>query len=176
MNTNQKYVSIGKWVSTHGLKGDLVLRHGLGEKVTLTGLGAIFVRDITGGWLPWFVENTRVKNETEIFVKLEGIDSKEAGRPLLQKEAWLKQEDFDEYADKSAVIKLLGFTIVEKGKPLGTVEEVIEQPHQILCRIDMDGKEVFIPLHEQTLLKTDQRKKLIYVSLPEGLLDIYLKG
>jgi 16S rRNA processing protein RimM len=35
-------------------------------------------------------------------------------------------------------------------------------------------KEVYIPLHEASLLKTDRKNRKVYVELPEGLLDIYL--
>jgi 16S rRNA processing protein RimM len=36
------------------------------------------------------------------------------------------------------------------------------------------GKEALIPLHEETILKVDNKKKQVVVELPEGLLDIYL--
>jgi hypothetical protein len=39
----------------------------------------------------------------------------------------------------------------------------------------MEGKEVLAPLHEGTLEGIDHKKRLIKLSLPEGLLDIYLK-
>jgi 16S rRNA processing protein RimM len=51
---------------------------------------------------------------------------------------------------------------------------VIEQPVQILLRIEMEGKEVLVPLNESTLDKIDHKQEKIYVTLPDGLLDIYL--
>jgi 16S rRNA processing protein RimM len=62
---------------------------------------------------------------------------------------------------------------VEKEKVLGKVIEVIEQPHQVLCRIDFNGKEALIPLHEGTIVKVDKKKLQVIVELPEGLLEIY---
>ena len=170
----EKYFSIGKLVGTHALKGEMVLRHGLGKATTLKGLKCMFIQDKTGSFLPWFIEGTRQKNETEVFIKTEGIDKKEDARELIQKEVWLTESDFKKYAAKTAPINLLGYTILEGEKALGIIEEVIEQPHQIICRIAIEGKEVLIPLHEQTLKKIDQKNKCITVQLPEGLLDIYL--
>jgi 16S rRNA processing protein RimM len=43
-----------------------------------------------------------------------------------------------------------------------------------LCTVFINEKEVLIPLHEESLLKIDRRKKQVHVALPEGLLDIYL--
>ena len=56
---------------------------------------------------------------------------------------------------------------------LGPILEVIEQPHQVLCKIDLGGKEALIPIHEGTLKKVDQKKRLVWVELPDGLLDVY---
>jgi 16S rRNA processing protein RimM len=75
---------------------------------------------------------------------------------------------------KSAPISLLGYIIVDDNKPLGPILELIEQPHQLLCRLELEGKEVLIPLHENSLEKIDHRKKEVRVILPEGLLDLYL--
>jgi 16S rRNA processing protein RimM len=35
------------------------------------------------------------------------------------------------------------------------------------------GKEALIPIHEQSLLKIDKKKKQVHVEIPDGLLDIY---
>ena len=51
---------------------------------------------------------------------------------------------------------------------------MIEQPHQVLCKIFIEGKEALIPLNESTLQKVDKKKKQLYVDLPDGLLEIYL--
>jgi 16S rRNA processing protein RimM len=66
--------------------------------------------------------------------------------------------------------------IIDNKKELGEILEVIEQPHQVLCRIMIDSKEALIPLHENSLEKVDKKNKKLYVNLPEGLLDIYKIG
>jgi 16S rRNA processing protein RimM len=40
----------------------------------------------------------------------------------------------------------------------------------------IDDKEVLIPIHEKSLEKLDKSNKKLYVSLPDGLLDIYKDG
>ena len=68
---------------------------------------------------------------------------------------------------------MLGFHLVNEDEDLGEIIEVIEQPHQILCTILLDGKEALIPIHEESLDKIDQKKREVHVTLPDGLLDIY---
>lgn len=169
-----EYISIGKIAGTHGLKGDVVLKHALGKRTALKDLKTIFIREKTGSYLPWFLESAKIKSETETFMKLEGLDTVEKARSIVQKEVWLATADFEKHAAKNSVISFIGYTVNDNGKDLGRIEEIIEQPHQVLCRLVMEGKEVLIPLHEETLLKVDAKAKIVYVSLPDGLLDIYL--
>jgi 16S rRNA processing protein RimM len=68
---------------------------------------------------------------------------------------------------------MLGFMMVNDGEEIGVIEEVIEQPHQILCSIMYKGKEALIPIHEDSLEKMDVKNRKIFVTLPDGLLDIY---
>jgi len=123
--------------------------------------------------LPYFIMSTRVKSETEIYLFLEGVDVKEKTKGLLQKQAWLSEEDFEKYAGKSAPLSLLGFHIINEKTDLGEILEVIEQPHQLICRIILNEKDVLIPLHEETIQKIDKKKKQVYVELPDGLLEVY---
>lgn len=169
-----EYYKIGKLVASHGLKGELVLKHTLGKKSSLKGLTAIFIEEKKNSFIPWFIESTQIKSETEIYLKLENVNTREAAMRLTQKETWLPEENFKKFAAKTAPISLLGYLIIENKDPLGEILEVIEQPHQILCRLEIKGKEVLIPLNESTIEKVDHRKKQVIVTLPDGLLDIYL--
>jgi 16S rRNA processing protein RimM len=168
-----EYFKIGKFVSTFGLKGELILKHNLGKKTSLKGLKAVFVEERKDSFIPWFVESTKIKNENEIYIKLEGINVREQAMKLAQKEVWLPEEDFKKFSAKSSPINFLGYDVVEEEKVLGKILEVIEQPHQLLCRIEINNKEAFIPLHEETILKIDRKKNQVIVSLPPGLLEIY---
>jgi len=167
------YFSIGKIVATHGLTGEVVLQHALGKKTDLKGLETIFIEERKGSFLPYFVEGTKLKNNEEVYVKLEGFNTKESGKRILQREVWLLKADFDKYAGKSSPISLLGYMMISEGEEIGEVIEVIEQPMQVLCKILYHGNEAFIPIHEESLDKIDKKKKQVHVNLPEGLLDIY---
>jgi 16S rRNA processing protein RimM len=169
-----QYFKIGKFVATHGLKGELVLKHELGKKTSLKGLSAIFVEESKNAFLPWFVETSRVKNEREVFLKLDGIKTREAAIKLSQKEVWLTEPDLKRFAAKSSPLNLLGYTIVNRSEPLGEILEVIEQPHQLLCRLEIRGKEALIPINENFLKKINHVRKEVNVELPDGLIEIYL--
>ena len=167
------YFSIGKIAATHGLSGEVVLQHALGKKTDLKGLQTIFIEEKKDSFLPYFVESTSIKNAGEVYIKLEGFNSKESARRLSQKEVWLLKPDFDKYAAKSSPISLLGYIMINAGEEIGEVIEVIEQPLQVLCKIIYHGNEALIPIHQESLEKIDKKKKQVYVNLPDGLLELY---
>ncbi len=168
------YFNIGKLVAVHGLKGELLLKHELGKKTSLKDLKAIFIEEKKGSFLPYFIESTKIKTEDEVYIKLENIDSREAAIKLSAKKVWLPEADFKKFAAKNAPASMVGYTIIHNTESLGEILELIEQPHQLLCRLEIEGKEVLIPLHEETLKKVDHKKKEVTVELPDGLLDVYL--
>ncbi len=167
------YFKIGKLVATYGLQGELVLQHSLGKKTSLKGLETIFIEEKADSFLPYFIQSTKIKSEAEVYLKLEGIESKEAAKRLTQKEIWLLEDDFKKFAAGSAPISLLGYTMINEDEDLGEILEVIEQPHQLLCKILYKGKEALIPIHEEFLDKIDKKDRKVFVTLPDGLLDIY---
>jgi len=174
----KSYFKLGKIVAAHGLKGELVLQHELGKKTDLKKLPALFLELKKDSFVPYFIRKAKGTTEKESLLLLEEIDTREKAQQLVGKLCWLPEEQFKQYADKQAPASLLGYQIAEEEeglkKILGTIEEVIEQPQQLLCRILLKGKEVLIPLNESTLLAIDHQAKTVSVQLPEGLLDIYL--
>ena len=169
-----EYIHIGKLVAAHGLKGELVLKHALGKRTDFKNAEAIFVEKLKDQYLPYFHQNSIVKNDTETIVKLESVDTKEAAAILVQKKVWLTKNDFEKFVSKNAPVNLLGFMVFNNKEKLAAVESVIEQPLQILLQITMNSKEVLIPVNEETLKKIDRRKKEVHVVLPDGLLEMYL--
>ena len=167
------YFKIGRLAATFGLEGELILEHSLGKKTSLKGLENIFIEETKDSFLPYFLESAKIKNDKEVYVKLEGISAKETAKPFIKKEVWLSENDFKKFAANAAPISLLGFMVVNEDEELGEVCEVIEQPHQVLCKIMLNGKEALIPVHEDSLEKIDKKNRKLFVNLPDGLLDIY---
>jgi 16S rRNA processing protein RimM len=169
----KNYFKIGRFVATYGLKGEVVLKHSLGKKTSLKNSEAIFIEERENSFLPYFVEKARIKNNEEIYLKLESINTKEEAQRLVKSEIWLSEKDFKKFAGSSAPISLLGFNMVNEDEELGEIIEVIEQPNQVLCKILIKGNDILIPVHHDSLEKIDKKKRKVFVTLPEGLLDIY---
>jgi 16S rRNA processing protein RimM len=168
------YRNIGKIVSALGLKGEMVIVHHLGKTISVSKIKVIFLELKKDEMLPYFVEQIRKKGADEFCVKLEGVDNREAALKLIRRDAWLKEEEMDLHTPKNNPITWIGYQIIDQGRFLGPVLEVIEQPHQVICRLEIDSKEVLIPINEQTLKKVDHKNRSLLLTLPDGLLDVYL--
>ena len=168
------YFQIGKIVASHGIHGEVVLLHQLGRLQAPRKLKVLFVETQPGTYLPYFVERATSKKQDELLVQLEGITSKEQARPLAQKKVYLQQAAFDEQVDPAAPLYLLGFEVSDRREGiLGLVEEIIELPAQLIVKVPSKGKELLLPINEQTLVGMDRRRKKLDLDLPDGLLDIY---
>ena len=168
------YRNIGKIVSSFGVKGDLIILHHLGSKISPSKMKVIFIEERKDELIPYFVESAKKKGADELIVKIEGLDKKESTTKYLRREVWIKAEEIKTHTDKNNPISWVGYHVLDQGKNLGPVVEVIEQPHQVLCRLDIENKEVLVPINEQTLQSVDHKLRFILLTLPDGLLDIYL--
>ncbi|MCW3461841.1 ribosome maturation factor RimM [Chitinophaga nivalis] len=168
------YFSIGKLASAHGLQGDLLLRHSLGKRSALKGVTVIFLEERKNSFIPYFVENVTVKDSEHVYIKLEGVDSKEAAHKLMPGQVYLQEEDFKQQTASSAPLAMLGFAVEDKQHGLlGNIEEVIEMPMQVLIKVFIKGKEALLPVNEQSLIKVDKKNQVVYLDLPDGLIELY---
>jgi 16S rRNA processing protein RimM len=168
------YRNIGKIVSGFGLKGEMIAQHHLGKKISVSKIKIIFLEQKKDELLPYFIENIRKKGENELYLKLEGIDSKEAASKYIRRDIWMKEVEVQLHTQKSNPIGWVGYSVIDQGRDLGPVLEVIEQPHQVLCRLEINTREVLVPINEQTLDKIDHKAKTLLLTLPDGLLEVYL--
>jgi len=121
-----EYVHIGKLVATFGVKGELILTHGLGKKTNLKEVEVLFVEEQKGSYLPYFISGSKAKDEAEMYVQFEGVNTKEAAARFVSRQAWLLENDFRKLAGKSAPIALLGYEVItDEDENLGPIEEVI---------------------------------------------------
>lgn len=169
-----EYINIGKFVAAFGLTGELILKHALGKKITFKEGEILFIEDKKTSYLPYFIQTSKAKNNEETAIQLEDFGTREKAQTLVKKGVWLPEEDFRKLVAKDSPIGLIGYKLIDEGKNIGVIDEVIEQPHQVLLQLTIDEKEVLVPLHDETLININHKKKEVHVILPDGLLDVYL--
>ena len=167
---------IGYFTKTKGLKGELQLFFEFDRYEDLD-LDVVFV-EINSKMVPFFVSSHKLyPNKTALFY-FDDLDHIDKAQALVKKKAYLPldkmpvrdEEDF-EFTD------LKGFMVHdEEAGELGEILEVHEYPQQFVATINHKGKEILFPLNEDFILEIDDEENVLYVELPEGLLDIYLES
>lgn len=164
-----KLCESGYFSRTHGTKGQLVFKAHV--NFDPEALKVLFL-DVSGSKAPYFVQAYKSAG-AELVVCLEGIDSPEKAKALLNKtvfidEVLLQLEEESGYE---------GFKVIEVSKGLlGEVDFVSENGAQQLLHIQFNGKEIILPLVEEFIEELDTNKKLIKYRAPEGLIEVYLEG
>ena len=165
-------IRIGKIVATNGLQGAVVLTHIVGESTWLKKDDVLFLELNKESFIPFFVTVVKPLNKEEYILNVEDVDTLEAAKKLIGKQAYVKEDILSKYTSDSPLL-WIGFNIVDKERgSVGEIEDVMQTGHQWLAKVTYEGREVLIPLIDQMILDTNVRNKFIRMELPEGLLDI----
>lgn len=167
-------IRIGKIVATHGLQGAVVFTHIVGDSKWLKKDVALFVEMQKGSYIPYFTATVKAANSEEYTVGLEEINTLEAAKRLVGRQVYVEEEVLANYADRSPLL-WIGFSLVDREKGnIGQIEDIMQTSAQWLAKVMYKDTEVLIPLIDQTIVQINLKTKTINVSLPEGLLEVYL--
>jgi 16S rRNA processing protein RimM len=167
-------IRIGKIVATHGINGSLVLTHVAGKSTWLKKDHVLLVEMQKGSYIPYFVSGVKAVNHEEYVITVEDIDKVEAAKKLVTKHVYVDESLLSGFAKQSPLL-WIGFSLIDKEKgKIGEIEDVVQTGSQWLARLTYQNKEVLVPLIEQTIDTVDIKAKTIEVTLPEGLLEVYL--
>lgn len=169
---------LGKILKTHGLRGEVSIFLDVDYPEDYEEIDAIWL-NINGKLEAFEVEQVRIlpnKPKTAL-LKLAGIDKIEETEPIIGETIYLPLSALPELGEKQFYFhEVIGFEVIDKvlGK-LARIETVYSFTEGSLLVMPYKGKEVLIPINDETIVKVDRENKTLYVSLPNGLLDVYLE-
>jgi 16S rRNA processing protein RimM len=166
---------LGMVLKPHGLKGELYISLDTDYPEDYKEMESVFLLQ-NGKLVPFFIEFIQVKHK-EALLKFEDVDDKNAALDLRGATLHLPLTELPELSGSQFYFhEISGFQIedTENGQ-LGVVKEVFEAGHQDLIGMEYKGKEVLIPINDEVILNVDRDKALIKVSLPDGLLELYME-
>jgi len=167
-------IRIGKIVATHGINGDLILTHVLGNSKWLKKEHILQVEMQKGSYIPYFISQCKENNNKEYIIHIEDIDKIELAKKLVTKHVYVDENILTAFARQSPLL-WIGFTVIDsKNGKLGAIEDVMQTGNQWLAKITYKNTEVLIPLIDQTIDSLDIKTKIINMTLPDGLLEVYL--
>lgn len=162
--------------------GQITKPHGVNGEMSFSFTSDVFDREdvpyfifeIEGILVPFFVEEYRFKGSTTGLLKLEGVKSDTQAREFAGMTIYLPKKFLEKVEDTEIELDYFaGFSLVDAEKGLlGVISEVDQTTENVLFVIPTVNDELLIPAGEEYIEKIDHDKKIIYVRLPEGLLDL----
>lgn len=166
---------LGRVAKTHGLKGEVTIKLEADDPSAYLEMKHFFL-EINRILTPFFVERIAM-NGDKFFVAVQDVKTIEQAQNLVGKAVYLPMEMLPKLSGKQFYFhEIVGFTVVDTAKgELGPVTEVLEYPTQAILQIMKGKKEILIPILDQVIQNVDRDKKILTITAPEGLIDMYLQ-
>lgn len=157
-----------------GVQGEVVIEVDADNPSRYKKTEAIFL-EIQGSLVPFFVKNARL-NGSSLTVKLEGINTPAEAKDVLKCSVFLPLDKLPKLDDKTFYHhEIAGYEVIdERFGVVGIAEEVLDRLMQPVLKIRSGKQEVMIPLTDDAIKKVDREEKKLYVTSPEGLIELYL--
>lgn len=161
------FIIVGTIAKTHGVKGEIRVQLDTPVKIHEWAFPEIREKPV-----PFYVEQVSNPSKEEAILKLQGIQTVEeaeklVGYALLAPKANVKRKK------KEVDMNLNGFLLIdEQAGEIGTIKDLQHIAKQMLFVVDYKGKEIMIPAAEDFITDIDEEQEIIYLDLPEGLMDL----
>jgi len=164
---------LGTISRTHGVKGNVIIRLDVDEPTAYKKLKAVFLL-LNGEHIRYDVTHASVSGD-HLNLHLEGIEDMDAAEKLIYVPVYLPVTDLPKLKGKKLYLhEAVGMTVVDVAAgELGIIEKIYDLPEQPVASIPFQGKELLLPLISVFFDRIDHENKILYVKLPEGLVDIY---
>ena len=165
-------ILLGKIIKSYGFDGTLTIRTEKGFEGKIPEMESVFL-ETDGKLVPFLVSSYEIAGDNLIRIIFDGYNSIGKVNGFIGSKVFLTSTVKTEnpYDDLN---RLKGYRIsTPDNDHLGTISEIIENPGQILLDVQTPRNEkILIPLHQDLIVKIDNRKKVITMDLPEGLTEI----
>lgn len=165
---------LGKITRKHGLSGNVILKLDTDQPELYNKLESIFV-EINGLLVPFFIEKSSWSKNNSLNILLK--NSNEAlVEQIIGKDVFLPLSTLPILSGKQFYYhEVIGFEIMEEdGKSCGHITSINDQTARHYFVVSFAGKMIIIPIVKEWILEVNKSQKFIKMSLPEGLIDVFL--
>jgi 16S rRNA processing protein RimM len=166
---------LGRILKTHGNKGHLLVLLDVDDPGEYTDIESVYL-DLQGERIPFFIGEIELRQNRKAIVRFEDVNSIEDAAVYKGVDMYLPARSLPALDEEQFYFhEIIGFAVTDsKFGAIGTLEEVIELPHQSLFRINWNSKEILVPLVDEFITSIDRENRMILIEAPEGLIDIYI--
>ena len=170
----QSCFELGYIAKPFGLKGQVTAVFDVDKPSYYKKLESVFV-ETDGVLVPFFIEELKMDHQGRVTLHFEDVSDVDQAGELKGCNLFLSLDMLP--ASKGEDIYLheyIGLQVIEGNEELGKIVDYNESSAQVILVMEYQSKEVLFPLIDQIVTKVDRSANKLFVTLPEGLLDIYL--
>ena len=173
MNISDCYC-LGRITKPWGVKGQLVLFLDVDSPDDYLDLDSAFV-EIKGQLVPHFFHIDNI-NGNKAVATFEDLTPEQAGA-LVGHELYLPLDLLPKLdGNRFYFHEVIGFTVIdERLGEIGTCQDFLEVSNNPIMQVNHNGTEILIPASQQFVTQVDRENRILHVSTPEGLVEIYLQ-
>ena len=174
MNKDDFYY-LGKILKTQGNKGQVMVHLDVDDPESYQKTESVYL-DLHGERIPFFIASLELKHNRKAVVHFQDFDTLEDAESLQGLEIYLPITELPALkGNRFYYHEIIGFQVVDQNHGnIGTIDDILELPHQSLFQIRHGEKEILIPIVDQIIHKVDRKKKILIIEAPAGLIEIYL--
>ncbi|MCD7847077.1 MAG: ribosome maturation factor RimM [Oscillospiraceae bacterium] len=164
----EKYLEVGKIVTTHGVRGDVKVIPWCDTANFICDFDTLYTKN---GERSFKVTRARVLGNMAI-LRFEGIDDPNKADTLRQTVLYINRDDAKLEEGSYFVADLIGLEVYdEQGKLYGKIKDVLKTGANDVYEIDDDGKLYYIPAIPSVVLNTDIENGKMTIYPMEGIFD-----
>lgn len=167
---------LGKIAKKFSFKGEVLLYLDTDDPELYEELESVFVEQ-NHNLVPFFIEKAQLHKNNFLKVKFEDIDSEQAADEIIGASVYLPLSLLPKLeGDQFYYHEVIQFDIEDIHHGVfGKIVSINDSSAQPLFEVlSTNHKEMLIPMIDEFIVSINRKEKKVQVSLPEGLLDIYL--
>ena len=172
MKLNDFYY-LGKITKKFSFRGEVIIFLDTDSPEFYYNIKKIFI-NLNNVLTPFYLSSVIPNKSNRIRVKINGINTENDTKKLINKEIYLPIESLPKTDENSFYYhEIIGYTVLDQdSKKVGNITGVNDQSPQHLFQINASGKKTLIPINDNLIIKVDKKNKTMRIELPDGILDL----
>ncbi len=166
---------LGKIVSKYSFKGEVLVKIDTDEPELYDNMESVFVA-LRNNLVPFFIAKCRLHKSQLLRIDFEDVNSEDDADKIMGAELYLPLSFLPKLSgNKFYFHEVIGFKVLDDiHGDIGIIQSVNDTTSQALFEILKDDKQLLIPINDDIITKLDRENKIVHVTTPEGLVDLYL--
>ena len=167
-----KYISVGKILNFHGVKGEAKIGYSKNQRDFVESLEHVYILK-DNVYLPFDIKSIKFNSKFAI-IKFDGIDTVNDILNYKNCLIFVKEQEIREKLneDEFLIDELVGMSVVSDNKQVGTVVGVSNNGASDLLSVKSNtGKICLVPFVKAIVLNVDIKSKIVTVENIQGLIE-----